>query len=420
MISVEEARNKILDSVGVLGADEKPILSCLGQVLADDLVAGFDIPRADNSAMDGFAVRAVNTAQASPENPACLRVVGEVQAGHKSDARVEDGLAVRIMTGAPIPGGADAIVPFEETDQTVRTGVGDSGKVGICRSARPGQNIRRRGEDMRAGRSILKKGTVLGPAEIGVVAAMGCACVNAVRRPLVAVLPTGDELQDVGSVLPEGKIYSSNTYALAASILKCGGVPLILDIARDSMDALDTQITRAMEADMLITSGGVSMGDYDVVKDVMAARGELVFWRVRMKPGKPLAFGLLDRASGVAGKLPHLALPGNPVSSLVTFEVYARPAILKMMGRNDIARPMVLATLDHDISNGDGRRVFARVRVSGAGPDLMASLTGPQGSGILTSMAGANGLAIVPENCAVAKAGSLIQVMLLEGSACPE
>jgi molybdopterin molybdotransferase len=418
MISVEEALQTILNSVNVLGAEEEPLLACLGQVLVEDVVSGIDIPPSDNSGMDGVAVRAVDTQRASPASPKYLDVIGEIQAGHESSIVIREGLSARIMTGAPIPDGADAVVKFEDTDDLNKKGKGGrAGKIGILNPAFPGLNIRLRGEDIRAGQTVLKKGTSLWPAEIGILAALGHQSARVIRRPLVAILPTGHEISNVGTPLPPGRSYNSNTYTLAASVLRCGGVPMILDIARDSAEALSDQMSRSLGADLLITSGGVSMGDYDVVKDVMGARGEIVFWQVRMKPGKPMAFGLLNRTAGASEKrLPHLALPGNPVSSMLTFEVFARPAILKMMGKMDLARPTVVATLAQDIANGDGRRVFARVRVSGEAGDWKASLTGPQGSGILTSMSGANGLAVVAEGCLLAKAGSKVTVILLDDS----
>jgi molybdopterin molybdotransferase len=413
MITVEEALEKILCTVHVLEAEEKPLLSCLGQVLDENVIAGFDIPPHDNSAMDGYAVMSGDTAAAGEASPTFLKVTGEIPAGQVSPLRVTKGTAIRIMTGAFIPAGADAMVRFEETDESIRKDQrSDSNEIGILKPAAPGQNIRLRGEDIRAGQIIARKGMLLRPAEIGVLASVGHSKARVIRRPVVAVLPTGDELCDIALPLTPGKIYDSNSYTIAGNILNAGGIPRILGIARDNKEALNASIDEAMNADLLITSGGVSMGDYDIVKDVLSERGKINFWTVRMKPGKPLAFGLINKTQG--GKLPHLGLPGNPVSSMITFEVFGRAAILKMLGRKDEGRATITATLDQDIPNNDGRRIYARVHVEKEGEGWRAFLAGAQGSGILTSMSAANGLAIVPEDCPVAKAGSSIIVRLLE------
>jgi molybdopterin molybdotransferase len=416
MITVEEALEKILSTVHVLDDETKPILSCLGQVLDEDVTAGFDIPPHDNSAMDGYAVIAADTAGASQTNPSFLKVTGEVAAGQVSKLTVNKGTAIRIMTGAYVPQGADAVVRFEETDETTKKG-GDhkTDKIGIFTPAEAGQNIRLRGEDVTAAQVVMRKGTLLRPAEIGLLASVGHAKATVIRRPVVAVLPTGDELCDVNKRLAPGKIYDSNSYTIAANVMNAGGIPKILRIALDTKEALNARIDEAMEADMLITSGGVSMGDYDVVKDILAQRGQINFWTVRMKPGKPLAFGVIDKGpSGRNRKIPHLGLPGNPVSSMITFELYGRPAIRKMLGRKSTGRPTVTARLDQEIINTDGRRIFARVHVEKDARGWQAYLTGPQGSGILSSMSAANGLAIVPEDWPAAKAGSIVKVMLLE------
>jgi molybdopterin molybdotransferase len=421
MISVEEALEKILAAVSRLEREEKHILECLDQVLDEDVFSGFDIPPLDNAAMDGYAVRSQDLAAASKERLVYLDVIGEVAAGHVSTQNVAEGKAVRIMTGAPVPGGADAVVRFEDTDEQEHKGDGKShGKIGIFVTAGKSQNIRNRGEDIRSGTIVLKKGTVLGPAEIGVLASLGKSRAAVIRRPVISILSTGDELCKIEHHLSPGKIYDSNSYTIAASVLRCGGIPKLLDIARDSIKPLKAQISDGAEADMLITSGGVSMGDYDIVKDVLSQMGQIDFWTVRMKPGKPLAFGQIKKQKGkVIREVPHLGLPGNPVSSMITFEQFARPAILKMMGKDDFARPTVMATMDQSIKNNDGRRIFARVRLTQNADGWHASLTGPQGSGILTSMSAANGLAIVPEDCPLVRAGEKIKVQLLEGGQCP-
>ena len=422
MISVEQALEKILSYVDVLGAEPSPILDCLGQVLAEDIYSGIDVPPLDNTAMDGYALRSGDTPGASQESPRFLRVIDTVAAGSISEYEVEPGTAIRIMTGAPIPKGADCVVRFEDTDELQRreysTGHQLPAEIGILCEASAGLNIRRAGEDIAAGSIALHKGVVIRPPEVGVLASLGHSTVMVIRRPVVAILATGDELVDINQPLPTGKIYNSNTYSVAALVTRYGGTPRILGIALDSEDSLVEGLRRGLEADMLITIGGVSAGDYDIVKDVLAKEGEIAFWTVRMKPGKPLAFGTIRgmSGSGVARNIPHLGLPGNPVSAMVTFELFARPAILKMMGKKNLAKPTVDAVLEDGMINSDGRRILARAMVEKRGGQYFARLTGPQGSGILTSMTSANGLVIVPEDKAEVKAGDVVQAMMLDWS----
>ncbi len=419
MISVEEALERVLSTVRVLEPEVKPILDCAGQVLAEDIVAGFDIPPHDNSAMDGFAVLAGDTSTAGMKEPVYLDVIGEVAAGYTSSLILSRGKAVRIMTGAPLPAGADAVVQFENTDETERKRNNQPlDKIGILAPAARGLNVRLKGEDIQSGQVVLKKGCTLYPADIGVLASLGQAQAAVIRRPVISVLSTGDELCPAGQPLLPGQIYDSNTYTIAANIAMCGGVARIIGIGRDTLASLQNKIRHGLDADMLITSGGVSRGDYDVVKDVLAHMGTISFWTVCMKPGKPIAFGTLKTSRGSAVRdIPHLGLPGNPVSSMNTFEQFARPAIFKMLGKTNFKRPVVLATIDQDIVNDDGRRVFARVHVKRTAEGWTAALTGPQGSGILTSMSAANGLAIVLEDCPLARAGEQVQVQLLDNAA---
>ena len=270
-------------------------------------------------------------------------------------------------------------------------------------------NIRRAGEDIASGAKVLNKGVVIRPSEAGVLSSLGRSRVKVIRRPVIAVLATGDELVDINQPLPPGKIYNSNTYSVAALVLRYGGIPKILGIALDNEDSLVARLHQGLDADMLITTGGVSLGDYDVVKDILAKEGEIAFWTVRMKPGKPLAFG---RIRGI----PHLGLPGNPVSSMVTFELFVRPAILKMMGKKNLAKSTIEAVIENPVVNTDGRRIFARAIVDKRGSQYFARLTGPQGSGILTSMSLANGLVIVPEDKTGVKQGDEVRVMMLDWS----
>ena len=416
MISVEEALEKVLTYVEVLEPERKPILDCLGQVLAEDVYSTIDIPPLDNSAMDGYALRAEDTRGAGETSPRYLVVVGEVAAGSMPTKEVRPGTAIRIMTGAPLPEGADAVVQFENTDEVNRKSSSDDlSQIGILCQARKGLNVRGRGEDIAKGKLILKRGKVLRPQEIGVLASLGRSTVLVIRRPIVAILATGDELIGVDQPLAPGKIHDSNNYTIAAEVSRYGGIPKILGIGRDSIQSLTEKINEGLDADMLITSGGVSKGDYDIVKDVLAEHGEVGFWTVCMKPGKPLAFGIIKKTEGGREKkLPHLGLPGNPVSSMITFEQFARPAILKMMGKKILVKPAIRAIIEDDVVDTDGRRLFARVSVTRRGGQYYASPTGPQGSGILTSMAKANGLAVIPENSKGVKAGDMVEVQMLD------
>jgi len=422
MISVEQALEKILAYVDILEEEESPILDCLGQVLAEDIYSSIDVPPLDNTAMDGYAVQSRDTRGASKDSPRFLSVIGMVAAGSISECELKPGTAIRIMTGAPIPKGADSVVQFENTDELTRresaTGQQLPTEIGILCEAEAGLNIRRAGEDITKGSIVLSKGTVIRPSEVGVLASLGHSRVKVIRRPVVAILATGDELVALNQPLPLGKIYNSNTYSVAALVLRYGGTPRILGIALDSEDSVVAKLRQGLDADMLITTGGVSAGDYDVVKDILAKKGEIAFWTVRMKPGKPLAFGTIKGSSkaGIVRNIPHLGLPGNPVSSMVTFELFVRPAILKMMGKKNLAKSTIEAVLEDSVVNSDGRRILARAVVKERDGKYFARLTGPQGSGILTSMSLANGLVIIPEDKARMEVGDVVQVMMLDWS----
>jgi len=418
LISIEEALQQLLAHVQVLPEERKHPLQALGQVLAEDVAAGFDIPPLDNTAMDGYAVRAEDTMGAAEASPRELRVIGEVAAGYIFAGAVGPGTAVRIMTGAPIPEGADAVVPFEETDEPFTrppTGAGSlSGSVHVLKEAAAGANIRRAGEDVRTGDGVLQRGTVLRPQEIGVIASLGRDEVRVIRRPVVAVLSTGDELLEPGQPRKGARIYDANGYSIAAQVRRFGGEPQLMGIAADTVEALTAKIHESLAADMLITSAGVSKGDYDVVKDVLAKEGEVAFWTVAMKPGKPLAFGTFERDGR---RVPHIGLPGNPVSSMVAFELFGRPAIMKMMGKQEPQRPVVRATATDRIANAGDPRVFlARCTVTRRDGRYYASLTGSQGSGILTSMAKANGLALIPAEADAVEEGEEVDVLMLDWS----
>jgi len=416
MISVEQALEKILGYVDTLNDEEKPILDCPGQVLAEDIYSDIDVPPLDNSAMDGYAVQSKDTRGASQKSPRFLRVIDTVAAGSIPKSELKPGTAIRIMTGAPTPKGTDSVVRFEDTDETQREK--SSTEIGIMVEVKPGKNIRRAGEDIARGTLVLSQGRIIRPSEVGVLASLGRSAVRVIRRPTVAILATGDELVEVSQPLPTGKIYNSNAYSVAALVRRYGGIPKLLGIASDSEDSVVTKLRQGLDADMLITIGGVSLGDYDVVKDVLAKQGKVSFWTVRIKPGKPVAFGMIkgrDQAGRVAN-IPHIGLPGNPVSSMVTFELFARPAILKMLGKKNLTKPTIEAVIEDPVVNNDGRRVFSRTVVEKRGNQYFARLTGPQGSGILTSMTSANGLVIIPEDKPGVNKGDIVQVMMLDWS----
>jgi len=405
MIGVDDARDRVLAAFTPLPAIQTPLVDALGLVLAEVVEAGSDLPPFANSAMDGFAVRAADTLAARHDARVRLRVLGQAAAGYVTDVIVMPGSAVRIMTGAPIPRGADAVVRFEETDEL--DGLATvGGTIGIRRAVESGANIRLAGEDVRAGEIVLTAGTRLRSAHVGLLAALGRTTATVHRRPRVAILATGDEIVEPGERMCSGQIRNSNSATVAALVYRYGGEPIALGIARDTTDELRARLGAATTADLLITTGGVSTGDYDLVKDVLRAEGRIDLWQVRLKPGKPLAFGWI-------GATPLLGLPGNPVAAAVAFEQFARPAILKMLGRTDLTIPTVQARLADRIENRGGRRHFARVRVDATADGFVAHLSGLQGAGMLAGLAAADGLAVVPDDVPVAEVGAMLPVQML-------
>jgi molybdopterin molybdotransferase len=413
MISVEEALAYILGHFHVLEPERVSLLDAIDLVLAEDVRSDMDIPPFDNSGMDGYAVRSADTAGAGPDSPVTLRVIADLAAGYTTTVTVTPGTAIRIMTGAPLPAGADSTVQFEDTDEQPAPGKkGKGAKIGkeqvkIFRPSTPGLNIRPRSEDVKKGELVIAKGTAIRPSELGVLASLGYKDVLVIRRPRVAVLATGDELVEVDQPIGPGQIRNSNTYSVASLVLHYGGIPLVLGIARDTVESLTSKLDQAAGADMIITSAGVSAGDYDVVKEVLKSQGEMHFWRVRMQPGKPLAFGRIRN-------VPLLGLPGNPVSAMVSFEQFGRPSILKMLGRSKFAKPTIEVTLVEDVHNKSGRRHFMRSIVEKRGDTFYARVTGEQGSGILTSMVKANALIIVPEGTSFVPAGTRLPAQMLD------
>jgi len=409
-LTVNEALQLVLGGVEVLASETVSLLDALDRVLAQSVVARDSLPPFANSSMDGYAVRAADVQGANREKPITLRVVGDVAAGAVPVTTLGEGQTVRIMTGAPLPDGADAIVPVEETSEPWRERERPlPGEIDVYRGVDPGDYVRYPGEDIEAGEEVMPPGHVLRPQEISVLASLGVAEVSVVRRPRVAILATGDELIPVNEPLRPGKIRNSNGYAQTAQVMALGAVPVPLGIARDTEEDVRGRLQAGLDAgmDLFVSSAGVSVGAYDVVKAVLEDEGNVGFWRVRMRPGKPLAFGTY------AG-IPYLGLPGNPVSSMVSFERFARPAILKMAGHKELERPEVTVTVRDDIYS-DGRETYTRAVVDrGSAGGYVASITGRQGSHIMTSLVKANALVIVPEGVKHVPAGEQLQAMMID------
>ena len=402
MISVEDAQKSILELIRPMGREKVGLLQGLGRVLAEDVHSPRPVPPWNNSAMDGYALRSEDTRHATRYAPKKLKVIEEIQAGVMATRKIGPGESIRIMTGAPMPDGADAVVLIEETKR-----ISDD-EVKIFLDVQRGEAIRRAGEDARAGEMVLEQGTILGPASIGMLANVGRPRVSVYQKPKVAILATGEELVELGDALGAGQIFNSNSYALAAQVLESGGEPVLLGIARDDAEDLRCHINDGLSADLMVTSGGVSVGDFDLVKSTLGGLGnEMRFWRVRMKPGKPMAFGMLN------GK-PVFGLPGNPVSTMVSFELFVRPALRKMQGKKKLFRPMLEARLLHPLAKSPERRHYVRSIVYRSQEEWVVQAIEAQGSNILHSMVRANGLIVFPEFQTEFTAGSRVQVILLD------
>ncbi len=414
MISVDEALDIVIAQTRVIGCEQVALPAALGRVLAEDIVSRRQHPPWDNSAMDGYAVRWQDIRQASAETPARLDLIGEVQAGGLFDGQVGPGQAVRIMTGAPTPSGADTVVRVEDTREPPSDG--PQASVEILGAPAEGANVRRRGEDIEAGQVVIPAGRRCRPAEIGMLATAD-RCWAPVRiRPRIGVLATGNELAEPGMLEHPGQIIDSNAHALAAQCEEAGGQAVVIPSARDERADLEARLERLLTHDIAIVAGGVSVGKYDFVKPVLADMGlSMKFWRVRMRPGHPVAFGVLfasddDEAGG--GRL-LFGLPGNPVSCMVAFYEFVRPAIRHMLGQADLQLPEVEAVLVEDIRVRGGRRHFARAITEYVDGEYRVRLTGDQGSGILTSMVQANSLLILPEEGGEFRVGDRLRVQLL-------
>ncbi|HEX6041798.1 gephyrin-like molybdotransferase Glp [Longimicrobium sp.] len=410
-----DALRTILRGVTALGAEERPLLDALGHVLAEDVRSPVDLPPWDNSAMDGFATRAEDVRGASAQAPRVLRVVDDVPAGHFATRPVGPGEAIRIMTGAPVPDGADTVIRVEHTDGGRRMGSADA-TVEIRADVDAGRNVRPRGEDVRRGDAVLPAGRVLRAPELAVAAAVGRARLPVVRRPVVAVLASGDELVPVegfDEVLAGRRIVSTNSYALAAQLAESGMEARLLGIARDTPESLREHLARAAGCDAVITTAGISVGEHDHVLGALRdLRTDVDFWRVRIRPGSAMAFG---RVGGLGG-IPWFGLPGNPVSTMVTFELFVRPALLRMAGHAHVHAPSLDCVMRDAYSARGELMHVPRVRLSRE-PDgtTSARLTGAQGSGLGTSMAAADGLALVPAGAEL-RPGDPVRVLLLGGA----
>ena len=403
-LAAADAARRILAEVRRQPALRVPLDDALDSVLAEDIVSPLDIPPWANTAMDGYAVRADDVAGASPERPVRLRVVEHIPAGTFPSRALGSGESARIFTGAPVPDGADTVVRQEDTDLGAE-------RVTIVSDRDRGGNVRPAGEDIRRGATAFSAGTVLGPAQLGVLASLAVAHPLAYRRPRVAILGGGDEIVDVDqpeAILSGRKIASSNTHTLVAMVRKAGGEPVNLGIARDTPESLREHLGRALDCDLLVTSAGISVGEHDYVRTVLQELGaEQRFWRIRMRPGAPVGFGQV-------GGIPWIGLPGNPVSTMVTFELFARPAIRKMSGHALPFRRSAPVTLAEPVSLTPKLQHFLRAIVTYEAGEATARLTGPQGSGHLTSMARATALLVIPEGQLETPRGARIQAILLD------
>lgn len=394
MVSFEEARSIILSSVAVCGVERVQLQDAVGRVLAADLSAPWDMPLWDNSAMDGYAVRSADCS----EIPCRLTVTGFLPAGARADGvAVEAGCAVRIMTGAPLPAGCDAVVPVEETDNGQQL-------VTLNETVLKGQHVRVRGEDVPAGVTFVRAGTLIRPPETNMLATFGVALVPVFRRPIVAILSTGDELVELGRTPEPGEIVNSNTLSLAAAVQEAGAIPRIIGIARDNLESHREMLREGLKADVLITSAGVSAGDCDFVRDVLEELGaRQLFWKVGVKPGGPTAFALYDAR-------PVFSLPGNPVSTMITFEEFVRPALLKMLGQSRVLRPLFKAVLCENLNKKPGKVQIVRIRLDRRDGRWLASSAGNQQTAILRTMVDAVALAVLPADSSGCAAGEEVDV----------
>jgi len=410
LLAVDEALNRILNQLSPLPIEHIPLLAGYNRILAQSITAPTSLPPFANSSMDGYAVLAEDTTTATKDTPVSLEVVMDIPAGTFPQASLDNGQAARIMTGAPIPDGATAIIPVENTDgewdKSASSGL--KSPINIFRAVKHGDYIRPIGEDITAGDTIAHAGDKLRPQEIGVLASLGFATIPVFRRPRVVILSNGDELAELGQPLGQGQIYDSNRYTLAGIVLACDAEPLLLPTAKDTPESIRALFADALDQkpDMILSSAGVSVGAADFIRDILAELGNVDFWRINIRPGKPLAFGQI-------ATIPFFGLPGNPVSAMVTFEVFVRPALYKMSGKQ-LPIPTIRARLSHTITS-DGRESYLRVFLQKtADGTWSATLTGTQTSSALVSMSKADGLLILPAGTTIAHEGEFYPVRLLK------
>lgn len=414
LVPVSEALDRLRRGLQPVSKERVALAHAVGRVLAQEVVSETDLPPIANSAMDGYAVRAQDVQRASQTSPIVLDVIGDVAASVDPAQRLERGQAVRIMTGAPLPPGGDAVVPVEHTSTPqALAGVPLPDRIEVLKPVASGEYMRPAGQDVSRGEQVLKRGRRLRPADVGMLAALGVARPLVYQIPRVAILSTGDELLEVDQPLAPGQIRDANGYALTAAVRLAGAEPLRLGIVPDRLDAVVDQLELALEdgADLILSSAGVSMGAHDYVRLALEEHGELDFWRVDIRPGKPFAYGRFKQ-------IPFLGLPGNPVSALVTFDVFARTAIAQIAGAAEERAWVVAATLEHDLES-DGRESYLRASVRHDGRSYRARLTGSQDSGVLSSMVAANALLIVPSGTRRIKAGSQVVIWPLSSSGRP-
>jgi molybdopterin molybdotransferase len=402
-VSVEEHRDRILSAITPLPAFDQPLMEAFGLAAAEDVRASVALPSFDNSAMDGYAVRGADVAHASSDSPVHLPVVGEIGAGQATLLAISPGTAVKIMTGAPVPAGADAIVPYEWTDRGVA-------QVVISQAPEPGQHVRRAGEDVAVGDLVVTDGTVLGARQIGLLAAVGRPSVRSRPRPRVVIMSTGSELREPGTALGHDSVYDGNSFLLAAAARQAGAIAYRVGIVPDDPRAFTAALhDQLVRADLVVTSGGVSMGDYDVVKEALSPVGTVWFGAVAMQPGKPQGFGAVGE-----DQVPIVTLPGNPVSSYISFEMFVMPAIRKLMGRTPYTRPTAEAVLTHGLRSPEGRRQYARATLSVVDGRLAVTPVGPQGSHMIGDLADSDALVEVPESVTSLDAGETVTVVPLD------
>lgn len=407
MLSVNEARQRILSQFDPLAAETIPLVDCAGRVLAADITAAHEFPLFDNSSMDGFAIRSADSASASASR-VTLRVVADIPAGSALKVTLASGEAARIMTGAQMPDGADAVIPVEDTDFASRAaGAAAPGTVSFGRAVKMGENVRPHGMDLRAGDIVLQKGRLLKAQDLGLLAMLGFEKVEAFKKPRLALLSSGDELLEVGAKLEDGKIRDSNSYTLAALAESAGAQVVRLGVAKDTRRSVTTLLEKAahQKVDLILSSAGVSVGAYDFIKEVVESQGNLDFWRVNMRPGKPLAFGSYRGIN-------FIGLPGNPVSAFVGFEVFVRAAITKLSGRSDWASQTVHVRCEEQVES-DGRESYLRAKIREENGLFYAKLTGHQGSGNLLSLVQADALLIIPAGVKCVPAGQEVEALLL-------